>query len=105
MIFGRFDSRAALVSFLVIGFVIGLSSIAVCSDLPRWISEQGGHFEADASSRVIAVKLPFAWVTDADLEPIAAIPTLRSLDLSFSLITDIGMEKLKDLRNVEELNL
>ena len=82
-----------------------LPCIALSADLPRWISEQRGQVEMDAASRITAVKLPFGWVTDADLEPIAAIPTLRNLDLSMSLISDVGMEKLKNLENVQDLNL
>src|SRR6476661_4084385 len=85
--------------------LLAIPCIAFSADLPRWISEQGGHVETDAASRVTAVRLPFGWVTDADLEPIAAIPTLRVLDLSLSLLSDAGMEKLKNLENVEDLNL
>ena len=75
------------------------------ADLPTWISEQGGRVETDDRSRVIAVKLPFGWVTDADLDSIARMPTLRTLDLSLSLVSDTGIEKLKNLENVEDLNL
>ena len=82
-----------------------LPCIALSADLPKWVSEQGGNVEMDAESQITAVKLPFGWVTDADLTPIAAIPTLRSLDLSLSLVSDAGIEKLKDLKNIEDLNL
>ena len=86
-----------------------IAALAVCSataaDLPAWIADQGGRVDTDNQSRVIAVRLPFGWVTDADLEPIAGLATLKTLDLSLSLVTDSGIGSLKNLENVEDLNL
>lgn len=45
------------------------------------------------------------WLTDADAGRIAAQKDLRKLDLSFSLIGDAGMEKIRALPNVTDLNL
>ena len=84
--------------------ILGLS-VAFGAELPKWIEEQGGRVETDARSRVTAVWLPFGWVTDADLDPIAALSDLQTLDLSLSLVSDTGLEKLKNLQNVQDLNL
>lgn len=45
------------------------------------------------------------WVTDNDLDAIVASPDLQKLDLSLSLITDAGVERLKPLENITDLNL
>jgi Leucine-rich repeat (LRR) protein len=45
-----------------------------------------------------------AWVTDADLAKVAQMPQLRKLSLAHTKITDLGLEYLKDLRNVTELD-
>ena len=46
-----------------------------------------------------------AWVVDADLEAVAATPSLEKLDLSLTRVTDLGLLRLKNLPNVRELNL
>src|SRR5690242_8272428 len=45
------------------------------------------------------------WLTDADAERIAASRSTTRLDLSFSLIGDAGMERLRGMKGVTELDL
>ncbi len=45
------------------------------------------------------------WATDADLERVAAIKTLKRLDLSLTYVSDRGVERLKALDQLEDLNL
>ncbi|MEZ5400103.1 MAG: hypothetical protein R2729_10585 [Bryobacteraceae bacterium] len=70
-----------------------------------WITGLGGAAETNARGDVIAVDLRGAWVTDADLDRLAAMPTIERIDLSLTRVTDLGLLRLRDLPNVRELNL
>ncbi|MEZ5352605.1 MAG: hypothetical protein R2762_08205 [Bryobacteraceae bacterium] len=70
-----------------------------------WVSGLGGRVETNSDGKVSAVNLRGAWVTDADLDLLASVPTLEKIDLSLSRVTDLGLLRLKDLPNVRELNL
>src|SRR5260370_24194386 len=74
-------------------------------DVARWVTERGGVVETGPGSRITGVNLGLGWVTDADIEMLSGLKDLRKLDLSFSLITDAGMERLKPLDGVMDLNL
>jgi internalin A len=71
----------------------------------EWIENRGGSVVRDAQSRVTGLRLDLAWVNDGDISFIASLPDLKTLDLSFTLITDIGLEQLSTLKGVEHLNL
>src|SRR5688572_21230014 len=87
-------------------FSLGLAAAdASPADAARWIADHGGSVEAGSASRITGVRLGFAWVTDADLERLSGLRDLKKLDLSLSLITDLGMEQLKPLDTVTDLNL
>src|SRR5260370_41795591 len=75
------------------------------SDVATWVESQGGRVTRDASSRVIAINLRASWVTDSDLGMLERLPNLRKLDLSYTHITDLGLERLKPLQGITELNL
>jgi Leucine-rich repeat (LRR) protein len=47
----------------------------------------------------------FHWVSDADLDALLRPGNIRKLDLSFSLITDLGMERLRKIPSITDLNL
>jgi internalin A len=70
-----------------------------------WIESAGGTVSLNPRGQVIAVNLRASWVTDSDLARLAQFPQLTALDLSLTRITDQGMQELKNLPNVEELNL
>jgi Leucine-rich repeat (LRR) protein len=89
---------------------IAALSILSAASLPdagvaQWVREQGGQAETDAAGQISTVKLDLAWVADSDVERLARLSHLRKLDLSFSLITDAGIEHLKPLSGVRDLNL
>jgi Leucine-rich repeat (LRR) protein len=75
------------------------------TDLPSWIASEGGRTERNEAGQIVAVDLTATWITDADLEKIGRIPTLRKLNLAHTRITDAGIAHLKPLENVTELNL
>src|SRR5579862_3951253 len=89
---------------VLIPLLLGLAA-AYGADVARWLADRGAVVQSDASSRITGLGLGFRWVTDADVEMIADLKDLRKLDLSFSLITDGGMEHLKPLDGVTDLNL
>src|SRR5450432_1866951 len=51
------------------------------------------------------LNLGFGWVTDADLETLASKKHIQKIDLSFSLVTDLGMQNLKGIDGCTDLNL
>ncbi len=71
----------------------------------EWIAALGGRIETNAAGAITAVHLSGSFVADSDLDRIAGLPQLEKLDLSHTRITDLGLLRLKDLRNVRELNL
>src|SRR5215510_1028897 len=65
----------------------------------------GAHVATNSASHVIAVDLSNAWLTDADLERLAHLPQLESINLAYTKITDEGLERLAPLKNVKVLDL
>jgi Leucine-rich repeat (LRR) protein len=71
----------------------------------RSIEAQGGSVVRDAHGQVVEISLARTWATDADVERIAAFKSLKRLDLSLTYISDRGVERLKQLDQLEDLNL
>jgi uncharacterized protein YjbI with pentapeptide repeats len=65
----------------------------------------GGFAVRDANGAVVEVNLARTWATDADVERVASIDTVKLLDLSFTYVTDRGIEQLKRLQHLEDLRL
>lgn len=70
-----------------------------------WVSESGGIVSTNQQGAVVAIDLRASWVGDADLRDLAAISTLRKLDLSETRITDHGLRQLKNASGITDLNL
>ncbi len=71
----------------------------------RWIDELGGSVVRNAQGQVTGVNLRGSWITDTDLRQLNRYPELATLDLSLTRITDQGMQELRNLRNVVDLDL
>jgi hypothetical protein len=71
----------------------------------QWISDAGGSVVRDPQARVTEVNLRGTWVSDTDLRRLNELPDLTVLDLSLTHITDQGMQEIKGLPNVTDLNL
>jgi Leucine-rich repeat (LRR) protein len=56
-------------------------------------------------ANIVEMSLARTWATDADVERLAEIKTLKRLDLSLTYVSDRGIERLKGLDQLEELNL
>ena len=59
----------------------------------------------DSAGQIVEVSLARTWATDADIEPLVAVKTLKRLDLSLTYVSDRGVERLKQLDRLEDLNL
>lgn len=71
----------------------------------QWIDDLGGAVTRNAEGRITGVDLRGTWVTDTDLRQLNQLPDLSYLDLSLTRITDQGMQEIKNLRGIVELNL
>jgi hypothetical protein len=71
----------------------------------EWVGALGGRVEINGSGEVTAVELSRTWVNDADLRKLAEFPQLEQIDLSYTKVTDLGLEHLAPLQNVRVLNL
>ena len=67
--------------------------------------ETGGSFQKNPAGQIVEVDLTSTWITDDDLAKIAQLDQLRKLNLSYTKISDLGLEHLRPLRHVTELNL
>src|SRR5690242_12177857 len=65
----------------------------------------GARLTTDNTGQAIAIDLSNAWLTNADLKKLAALPRLESINLSYTKITDEGLEHLAPLKNVKVLDL
>lgn len=86
-----------------------LTGLLVVSALPAvdvsWVEDLGGMVTRDGAGDVVGVDLRATWVTDSDLRKLTEYPKLARLDLSLTRITDQGMQEIKSLPAVTDLNL
>jgi internalin A len=75
------------------------------SSLMASIDAQRVEVVHDAKGATTEISLARSWATDADLEEIATVKTLKRLDLSLTYVSDRGIERLKALDQLEDLNL
>jgi hypothetical protein len=52
------------------------------ADLPGWVAAEGGRVEKNEAGQIVAIDLESTWITDADLERIGEIHSLRKLNLA-----------------------
>jgi hypothetical protein len=71
----------------------------------QWIEDLGGSVVRNPQGQITGVALRGTWVADADLKRLTQLPDLTSIDLSLTHITDQGMQEIKSLPAIEELNL
>ena len=86
-------------------FRSALHAAAADDTLVASIEQQGGHVVRDAKGNIVEVSLARTWATDADVEKVAAIKTLKKLDLSLTYVSDVGAQAIGALTQLEELNL
>jgi Leucine-rich repeat (LRR) protein len=69
------------------------------------IEAQGGEVIRDQKGDLVEISLARTWATDADVERLGEVKTLRRLDLSLTYVSDRGIERLKNLDRLESLDL
>jgi Leucine-rich repeat (LRR) protein len=69
------------------------------------VEKLGGQVVRDPKGNIVEVSLARTWATDADVERIAGLKTLKKLDLSLTYVSDSGAESIARLAELEELNL
>jgi len=101
-----------IISRCAIFCVVLLLATSLCAassrteaDLTHWISAEGGRSTQDDAGHIVAINLESTWIADADLARIGTLKYLRSLNLAHTKITDVGMEHLKMLTGIADLNL
>ncbi len=96
-------NRATLLAAFIA--LLGTLAHAASNDLVDWVRSVNGELERNTRGEVVAVDLTSAWISDDDLDLLAATPTLERINLSHTWITDLSIERLRGLENVRELNL
>lgn len=84
---------------------LALLAAALACAANDWITALDGKAELAPDGSVRALSFRQGWVSDTDLDLVAKLDKLERLDLSSTRVTDLGLLKLKDLKNVRELNL
>ena len=94
-----------ILCFAMLVFALGASADTPASDDAQWVTDLGGTVVRNQQGQVTGVNLRGAWVTDTDLRRLNRYPALTVLDLSLTHITDGGMQEIKNLRGITDLNL
>src|SRR5947209_6252245 len=71
----------------------------------QWIESQGGYVVRGPNGSIVEASVARTWTTDNDMERIAQLKNLKRLDLSFTYVTDVGIEQLQRLQQLEDLTL
>jgi internalin A len=87
------------------------ASLTVCAadapqaDIAHTVESLGGTVVRGPDGNIVEVSLARTGATDNDLERVVQIKGLKRLDLSFTYVTDVGIERLRELPQLEELTL
>jgi hypothetical protein len=75
------------------------------ADVERAVTVLGGRVVRGPDGNIVEVSLARTWASDNDVEKVADLKTLKRLDLSFTYITDAGVQRLGQVPALEELTL
>jgi internalin A len=87
------------------GSWISVAAESPQADLARSIEAQGGEVVRGPDGNIVEVSLARTWASNNDIERIVEIKGLKRLDLSFTYVSDAGIERLQQLQQLEELKL
>ena len=96
--------RVASVVILANGW-IARAAEAPQADIARSIEALGGDVVRGADGNIVEVSLARTWASNNDIERVVEIKGLKRLDLSFTYVSDAGIERLQQLQQLEELTL
>ena len=100
----RRTSIAAALAFAIAGWAAPAAE-APQAGAAQAIEAVGGHVVRGPDGNILEVSLARTDATDNDLGHVVEIKGLKRLDLSFTYVTDAGIERLHELQQLEELNL
>lgn len=75
------------------------------ADSARSIEALGGNVVRGPDGNIVEVSLARTWASNNDIERVVEIKSLKRLDLSFTYVSDAGIELLQQLPQLEELTL
>src|SRR5215472_3778504 len=75
------------------------------ADIERSVVALGGHVVHGPDGNIVEVSMARTWASDNDVEKLADLKTLKRLDLSFTYVTDAGVQRLGQVPALEELTL
>lgn len=95
---------------VLLGWAVGLGAPSLVAEVKpgadtQWIEDAGGAVIRNTQGRITGVDLRGTWVSDTDLRKLNQFADLDYLNLSLTRITDQGMQEIKNLRGIVELNL
>jgi len=94
----------AAVAMLSGGWIVGAAE-APQADIARSIEALGGQVVRSPDGNIVEVSLARTWASNNDIERVVEIKGLKRLDLSFTYVSDAGIERLQQLQQLEELAL
>jgi internalin A len=97
----RITIAAAVLAFVSTGGAATLPQ----ADLAQWIQSKDGFVVRDAAGTIVEVSLARSWATDNDVDRLLTLKGLKRLDLSYTYVTDRGIERLQQFSQLEDLNL
>jgi Leucine-rich repeat (LRR) protein len=75
------------------------------SAIAHSIEALGGTVVRGPDGNIIEVSLARTGAADNDIERVVQIKGLKRLNLAFTYVTDVGIERLRELQQLEELTL
>src|SRR5271168_1662338 len=75
------------------------------ANIARSIEGLGGQVVRGPDGNIVEVSLARTWASNNDIERVVEIKGLKRLDLSFTYVSDAGIERLQQLQQLEELTL
>jgi internalin A len=100
---GRLLTTAAVA--MLSGGWISRAAEAPEADIARSIEAVGGQVVRGTDGNIVEVSLARTWASNNDIERVVEIKGLKRLDLSFTYVSDAGIERLQQLQQLEELTL
>jgi internalin A len=96
--------RVTAVVILAAGW-IARAAEAPQADIARSIEALGGDVVRGPDGNIVEVSLARTWASNNEIERVVEIKGLKRLDLSFTYVSDAGIERLQQLQQLEELTL
>jgi len=93
-----------LVAMLSSAWIAGAAEVPQ-ADIARSIEALGGQVVRGPNGNIVEVSLARTWASNNDIERVVEIKGLKRLDLSFTYVSDAGIERLQQLQQLEDLTL